>query len=167
MPDLLTHTIVAYVAAARLRRRDLTLVILGTVLPDALSVVPGLVLDWAADVAGFEVADPILNAPSVFHAPIPFALFVWLLALFRPPTQRWRFLVVLSLGGWLHIGLDFLQFHLSGPSYHPLYPFSSWAWEAAWIGTEDSLVALPLLVPVGIAIWSWRRRREEGSSQGV
>lgn len=158
MPDLLTHAIVASVAAARMRRRLLTLVVLGTVLPDALSVLPRLAIEWTARIAGFEAPDRVLGAFAVFHIPLPLALFFWLVAFSRPPGQRLSFLVAMTFGGWLHLGLDFLQFHLSGPSYHPLYPFSSWAWEAGWIGTEDSLLALPLLVPVGIGVWSWRRR---------
>ncbi len=159
MPDLVTHSVAAYGAGARAERSTVTYLFLGTVLPDAASVVPALATERIAALAGLEAPAWVLDGFGLFHAPIPFALLAWLLALFWPHSKRVAWFVFVWLGGWLHIGLDFLQFHLAGPSYRPAYPFSRWAWEAGWIGTEASLGALPFLIPLGLGIWLWRRRQ--------
>ena len=61
-------------------------------------------------------------------------------------------------GGLLHMALDVLQRHL-GVGYLLFYPFSTWDWEAAVIGSEDTVRALPVVLPLTTAAswWRWGR----------
>lgn len=158
MPDLVTHSLVGYLAGFRLRsRRMLLWLVAGSILPDAASVSVLFAGRLGHRLLGDVVPAWIWNGSYAFHMPIPFALLCWFLVLWVPERQRPTLLPPLLLGGWLHLGLDYLQLHVGPDPYHPFYPATSWGWEAGWFWTETSLYAVPVLAVGACGVWLWRR----------
>lgn len=149
MPDPLSHVCIAYLVgrAARLRRWVVVFVV-GTFLPDFLTAAPSVLFGgyWY-----FAAA----------HTPV--GALVWgyaLCLLFREGERRSAFACLVA-GGWLAIGLDALQDHISG-GYMLLFPFSWHEFELHLIDPEGSLAWLPFLLggiaALELVLWLCRRR---------
>lgn len=148
----------AYLAYARAPSTRLSLwFVAGTVLPDAASRLPAQVLHLLADVTAVVVPDPVYLGFDVLHTPFPYLLLCWALALLAPRPSRLPLLLCLLGGGLLHIAVDVLQRHV-GSAYRLGYPFTAASWEAGLFWTEDSLYAIPVLVPLSLLAWRWRVR---------
>jgi hypothetical protein len=154
--DLVTHTCVAYLAKAIPNRPHIATFVLGTCLPDLLGRVPSMgltVLRWALP----AIPEWTIYVWVPFHMPIGVALSSFLLAFaFPAPVRRVASLNLLG-GGLLHLAVDLLQHHF-GVGYLLLFPFSWWDFELGWIGSEDTVKLVPVLVPLTLAVWAWRRR---------
>jgi hypothetical protein len=68
----------------------------------------------------------------------------------------------------LHLAVDVLQRHL-GVGYLLFYPFSTWDWEAGIIGSEDTVRALPIVLPVTLLVawWRWGRGRPPATDEAA
>lgn len=166
MADLISHSLLAYAVAARAPTPRASLwFVAGTVLPDAISRLPALALHGVADLASIDVPDPLFLGFDVLHTPVPYLLLCWLLALLAPAASRFLLFRCLALGGALHIAVDVLQRHLGG-SYRLGYPFTLRSWEAGVFWTEDSIYAIPVLVPLALAVGVWRRRTGRSTPPG-
>ena len=148
MPDPLSHVCLAYLVGRGMRLREgLAVFLVGTLLPDLLASGP------AAVVGGYWFWAPA-------HTPV--GVLVWGYAgslLFRREDRRWAFLWLAS-GGWLALGLDALQDHISG-GYMLLFPFYWGEYELHLIHPEASLSWLPYLLGAValVELWAWLRRR--------
>ena len=98
---------------------------------------------------------------NIGHTPVGLAGCAIVVAAVIPehwasPPGRWRVAWLLGSGGAIHLLADVLQSHLE-PGYYVFYPFSATPWELGWIGSEASLVAMPVLLMV--AWWALRGTR--------
>jgi hypothetical protein len=160
MADLVTHGCVAVLWACLPRRTPpgeahVAPFVLGTCLPDLASRVPAA----AATVARWRwpaIPEEAIHVFAPLHMPVGIVL-VALLASYafreevRPAIAR-----ALVGGGLLHLAVDLTQRHL-GVGYLLLYPFSTWDVELGWIGSEDTVLAVPVLLP--LTVWAARARR--------
>ena len=147
MPDLVTHSTVAWLLARRWRRAGpLVLVLLGAQLPDLLTRVPGIFLDKAS----LRWFDPL-------HSPVGVLLVSLLVAqLFRVDLRRQAF-ACFFFGGATHLLLDAFQFNLCG-SYHWLFPWSTWNGQIGILPIEAAVATIPLQLLAVWLLWIGRRR---------
>lgn len=158
MADLITHTCVAILIKAAMRRPLHTgIFVAGTCTPDVLGRVPPMgltVLRWSVP----AIPEWAIYMFGPLHMPVGILLSAYALSfLFAPPLRGAAFRNLLG-GGILHIAVDLVQRHL-GVGYMLLFPFSTWDFEFGWIGSEDTVYAAPFLVPITILVWRWRRSR--------
>lgn len=159
MADLVTHLAAVLLPAAVLPdRRWAVPLAMGAVLPDLLSRVPSLAL---------EFVDRFLAVPEVvfwpwgaMHEPIGVGLAVAVLAgRFATDQRRWVAGALLA-GAASHVLLDVMQDH-HGQGYFLLAPFSVRRFELGWVGAQDTVhVALPLGIAAALA---WMARWRLGS----
>ena len=149
MPELVTHTSVAWLIARatknRIRRLDPLIFIMGACLPDWLShafVVWGVTFDYL----------------SLLHEPIPLFLASVLIASFAKPGVRSNFFANLYLGAASHYLLDLCQKH-AFPSCRPLFPFSDYAVQLPLYSIEGSIYVMPFLVLAVLVVFLFDRRR--------
>ncbi len=161
MADLVTHTCLAYLCKAlrpRVAQRPahIATFILGTCVPDLLGRVPSMgltVLRWGVP----AIPEWAIYVWVPFHMPVGVALSSFILSfLFPEALRRVAFLNLLG-GGLLHLGVDLLQRHF-GIGYLLFFPFSLWDFELGWIGSEDTVRIVPLLVPLTAAVAWWRQK---------
>ena len=138
---------------------EVALFVAGVCLPDLLSRVPSMAITWIRWKVP-EVPEWAIYPWGPLHMPVGIVL-TGVLAGFAFP-ERERSLVVRALvgGGMLHMAVDVLQRHL-GVGYLLFYPFSTWDWEAGLIGSEDTVRAVPIVLPATVlAAWlRWGRGR--------
>ncbi len=171
MADLITHTCTAVlwkaaVGPGRDGRTHLPTFLAGVCAPDLLSRVPSSALTFLRwKLPGIPEWSIYVWGP--LHMPVGIVAGSFLLAYLFPQAQRPAALRALVGGGLLHLGVDLLQRHL-GVGYLLFYPFSTWDWEAAVIGSEDTVRALPLVLPLTLAAaWArWGRSRPPPAGTG-
>ncbi|MEN9786074.1 MAG: hypothetical protein RLZZ299_1338 [Pseudomonadota bacterium] len=171
MADLVTHGCVAVLwtclprPPGRGEPRVATFV-LGACLPDLTSRVPAA----AATVARWRwpaIPEEAIHVFGPLHMPVGIVLASLLAAYAfgeheRPATAR-----ALAAGGLLHLAVDLMQRHL-GVGYLLLYPFSTWDAELGWIGSEDTVLAVPVLLPLTLcAAWARRRAARRAAARGA
>lgn len=162
MADLVTHMCTALLPGAILGGRWVGPVLLGTVLPDLASRVPGLALEQLHQRGIVEVPDAAMFAWGVLHVPSGLVLLCLISAYAFVEEHRRFVLGGLLVGCVLHLGLDVLQDH-HGQGYMLLAPVSLERYELGWIGSEATVTwALPLAAITAVA-WGirllWERRR--------
>jgi hypothetical protein len=155
VPDVVTHAAVGFLLKAGTGGGRVPVFLLGSLLPDLLSYVPGAAIAW------FSQHVWHLPAWSVyfwypFHLPVGVLATSLAVAYLFPEAGRGRVFLELAAAGLLHLLLDLLQFHL-GPGYLLLFPFSDKDFEFGLIGSESTVpFALPLAF---LAALAWRIRR--------
>lgn len=164
MADLVTHVATALLWKAATRRPAATLVI-GVALPDLAGRVPTMLLSPLA-LAGWPIPDALVYGFNAIHTPFGILALTLLLSLCFREDQRKEAWANLAGGGALHMGVDLLQHHV-GVGYPLLLPFSGWHWEAGLIGTEATVKVAPVLGPLSLALWLWRRPRAAQPEQGT
>ena len=169
MADLITHSCVALLwkaattpavkADARWRiPPTVATFVLGTCLPDLIGRVPSMglmTLRWSVP----QIPEWSVYVWSPFHMPLGILLCSGLVAQLFAPGMRRKAAVQLAGGGILHMAVDVLQTHL-GIGYLLLFPFSMWDFELGWIGSEDTVLIVPVLLPLTLlACWArWRSK---------
>jgi hypothetical protein len=159
--DLITHGCVALLAKAPTARAHVAAFVAGTFLPDLFGRVPS----WALSRIGRTVTpvDPtLIYWWDVLHLPSGMVALAFTLAQLFPAALRRAVFWNLLGGMFLHLAVDLLQSHLSS-GYLLLWPFSTTGFELRWMGSEDSIFIVPLLVPVTWAVWRWTRPPRTGS----
>lgn len=157
MADLFTHASIAVLA--RLTQSRPTWVatfVAGTCLPD-IARVPTMVLTrarWSFP----AIPEPLCYVWAPMHLPVGIGLVSFVVSLlFREAERRTAFRHLLG-GGLLHLLVDLFQSHF-GMGYLLFFPFSEWDFEFGLIGSEDTVLLVPFLVPTTalLAAWRWRR----------
>ena len=87
------------------------------------------------------------------HQPVGLVVLAYLLCMFVPELIRLAVFWNLLGGMVLHMALDLLQNH-HGVGYMLVFPFSTWGFEFACIGSEATVWVAPFL-----AFLAWRYRR--------
>ena len=131
MPDLFTHTAVAYfIVRANALEKYRALFYIGTVLPDVLS-------------RPFYILFPhTFRITTAIHTPVFIYLFCLLLAqLFK--DNKTAFIALIG-GSALHFILDVFQRHIIG-GYYWFFPFSWKSFEIGMFWPEDALWSVPFL----------------------
>jgi hypothetical protein len=152
--DLITHACVAVLAKAATRPKHVAIFVAGTCLPDLLGRVPAMgltVARWSLP----AIPEWSIYVWTPFHMPVGVVLSSFAGAFaFAPALRRAAFWNLLG-GGMLHMAVDLVQRHF-GVGYLLLFPFSTWDFELGWIGSEDTVLIVPFLLP--LTLWIARRR---------
>jgi hypothetical protein len=150
----MTHMASAYlVKRAVSPGKNMLAFVAGATLPDLVSYLPLFVVGAGASLQRAGLLDlhrlpswfedlPYFFAP--FHGIVPFFLLCWILALGFPAEQRKGIFVNLASGAALHFLMDLLQVSYNRVGYL-FFPLSRDSVSLGWIGTESSLVVVPLL----------------------
>lgn len=148
MPDLLTHSAAAHLAARRwFPRPAAILFVVGTMLPDVLS-------------RPFYILFPILHWWVMpLHTPVGMAIVCWIITGWFKPEDRKTVFIALFAGAIFHFLLDAPQQHIAA-GYFWLFPFSwtTYEWGLWW--SEDTVQIVPwviLLVAI-VEIILYRRK---------
>lgn len=138
---------------------EVALFVAGVCLPDLLSRVPSMAITWIRWKVP-EVPEWAIYPWGPLHMPVGIVLTGVLAGFAFPEQARGRVVRALVGGGMLHMAVDVLQRHL-GVGYLLFYPFSTWDWEAGLIGSEDTVWAVPVVLPATVlAAWlRWGRGR--------
>ena len=155
MPDMITHTAVAYLVARRWFPRPQTIVfIVGTILPDLLT-------------RGVAIVLPASGYWSVpMHTPLGIVVTSWVAAGFFTREHRRDVFIWLVAGAALHCLLDAPQRNLN-IGYFWIFPFWTRLYDGGWYWPEDSLYVMPFLVIAVVALeigLRVRRRAKSGES---
>lgn len=165
MADMLTHALTNLLVGrwTKLDPAPLGWFLSGAFLPDFVSRAPTILLS--------KLVGPVLPAGdyglvafafSSLHTPWGFGLVAAAICLALPdrflrPLPRFGAWRLLMLGALLHIALDTLQIQYSMPPIL-FFPFTLWGLDVGFLGTEDSMLSWPVLVPLA-AFVEWRRRQ--------
>lgn len=164
MADLITHTCVAVlykVARGRpLPQAGVPTFLAGTFFPDILGRVPAMLISRARwDFP--QIPEPLCYVWTPLHLPMGMLVAAYLLAFAFAPDQRVHAFRNLLGGALLHLAVDLLQSHM-GVGYLIFFPFSRWDFEFGWIGSETTVLIVPLLLPLTLLL-SWVRWRKATS----
>ncbi len=156
MPDLLTHAAVGSMLGVAARRRVLVWLVVGSVLPDVISRLPGLAMALASRTTGLPVSYELLQAVGLGHVPLAVLAVCLIIALLLPAPVRSAAFLGLTSGALVHLALDTAQAHLVG-GYMLLYPFSTRLFELGLMDAEASLDLLPWTMALAAAALGLRR----------
>lgn len=131
MPELVTHTIFAYL----IRKRKWTphfiiIFLIGAMLPDLVSR-PFIIL-----FGEFQYFF------SIFHTPIALVLISYLISLFFSDDIKRKVFFILLLGVFTHLFLDLFQISVETGGYGWFFPFSKFDFQIGIFWAEDSLLVL-------------------------
>ncbi len=140
------------------RRLPLGPLVVGSMLPDLLARAAPLALQRLA-ARGVPVPPGLPAAFMPLHLPYGMVLCAYLLAQLAPARDRPRAFIAWGLGMGLHLLLDLLQDH-QGVGFALLFPWSWKGYELPLYGSEASVMALPVLLPLAAlaARSRWRGR---------
>ncbi len=116
MPDWITHLGGGYLLYRPISRKDIRVLLLGTILPDVFSRVPALLDDV------FHLPLPQYYQFGALHTPFMLLLLAAFIALFS--TDFFRCLGLILGGGIFHILLDMTQTKFAGFGQLLFYPLS-------------------------------------------
>lgn len=156
MPDPLFHLSTALLPKALFGPKHTGAFVLGTLLPDLGSRLPGLALERVVAL-GVPIPQFAFTPWGVLHVPLGAALGAFVLAYAFHETERRAALAWLVAGVALHLGLDTLQFHHSG-GYALLYPFSPRLFQIGVMGSESTVPWSAPLALVSVLAWGVRVR---------
>ena len=159
MADLITHSCAAILWKVASKGERVPTFVAGTCLPDFLGRVPAMGLTelrWKLP----WIPEFLVYLRPPFHMPTGILVGSMMVALLFPEGQRSASFRALLGGGMLHLAVDLFQRHF-GVGYLLFFPFSLWDFELGWIGSEDTVRIVPVLLPltVGLAWWRWGARR--------
>lgn len=167
MADLITHGCVAVLWKAATGGPRVPLFVAGTCLPDLLGRVPSMALTearWRLPL----IPEWLVYVWAPLHMPVGILVGGYLASFWLPEDGRGAAFRTLVGGGLLHLAVDLLQRHF-GVGYLLLFPFSLWDYELGWIGSEDTVRIVPVLLPLTVlAGWArWGRRRPGAGGRGL
>ena len=139
MPDLLTHSLAAYLAGSRVKSiRCVELFLVGTILPDVLTRLPAIV--WGG----------LYWFTLPLHTPLVLILVCSLLSLMFPWQIRRTVWILLISGATFHMFLDVLQKSVPGwTGYYWSFPVF---WKGSLVGLFYSEYSL-FVIPVLLGLW--------------
>ncbi len=156
MPDPLFHLSTALLPGALFGPRHTGAFVLGTLLPDLGSRLPGLALERVVAL-GVPIPEFVFTPWSVLHVPLGAGLGAVVLAYVFHETERRAAATWLIAGVALHLGLDTLQFHHNG-GYPLLYPCSMELYQIGIFGSEATVPWSAPVALVSVIAWAVRVR---------
>lgn len=135
MPDLLTHTLVI-TPFKKLLRKNFTLVLMGMVLPDIVSRIPGIILPNRSFISWMQAA---------LHSPIALLLACLFFSFFFSQKIRKKAFLALSAGTFIHLFMDLFQKTFI-VGYFWFFPFSFKSFWVPVFWPNDSIYFVPFLV---------------------
>lgn len=140
MPDLITHTIVAYLVRNRnIKIHNLIIYLLGAMLPD-LATRPFMI-----------IFPPLRHFFHAFHTPIALAIIIIVISYFFEESKQRLVIFLLSLGTLTHLFLDAMQQGVADRGYGWLFPFSYIDFRFGLFWPEDSISVLPFIILIFLA----------------
>jgi membrane-bound metal-dependent hydrolase YbcI (DUF457 family) len=139
MPDLLTHTLIAYPLKYRYKKY-ISIILLGTVLPDVIGRIPGVIFPYRSFINWLQLG---------LHTPVALLLVSFLLSLFFPEKIRKNIFFYLIFGVGLHLFLDLFQKTLT-VGYLWLFPFSFSSFNIPLIWPNDTIYLIPIFIVVNL-----------------
>lgn len=170
MPELITHSLVGYVVAKSFRKsRFVVIVLIGAVLPDVLTRVPYMVLGYVGD--SFASYNDFFHS---LHSPFPLLLVCLIISYLFAEEIRVKVFFGLLVGAGTHLFLDMMQRTIIGLGYQKLpiaeyswlFPFSWHSFQIGLFWPEDSLYAVPVLVPCVLLIFFLSADMKKEAKQG-
>lgn len=150
MPDLLTHTLFVYPLKNKYRR-GISIILLGAVLPDLFSRIPGIIIP----------NQTLINwAQQALHTPVALIFLCLLLSFFFPEKIRKSIFLFLALGVFSHLFLDLFQKTLTY-GYFWFFPFSFISFNIPLFWPNDSVFLIPLFVILNIFCFTLLRNSNE------
>lgn len=150
MPDLITHSVAAYMIRNRKIEIDfLVIYLLGAILPDIVT-------------RPFMIIFPqVSNFFHAFHTPTALILIVLLLSLFFESEIRPKVFKLLALGTLTHLFLDLFQNGVGDRGYSWFFPFSYYDFRIGLFWPEDSISILPLVISIFIVDYFVSRKSQK------
>jgi len=137
MPDLITHTVAAYIIRKRsISTPDLLLYLFGAMLPD-LATRPFMIM-----------FPPTRYFFHTFHTPVAMMLIIYLISQLFEDSIKYRVMKLLSFGVLTHFFLDFFQASVGARGYSWFFPFTYWDLNFGLFWPEDSISVLPIVLGV-------------------
>jgi hypothetical protein len=137
MPELITHTVAAYIIRKRsIPTSDLLIYLFGAMLPDLLTR-PFMIL-----------YPPIRYFINMLHTPFALALVIYLISQYFEDSIKTRVMKLLALGTFTHLFLDLFQNSVQYRGYSWLFPFTFWDFRIGLFWPEDSVAYLPVTLAV-------------------
>lgn len=137
MPELVTHTVAAYLIRKRnIPTADLLIYLFGAMLPDLLTR-PFMIL-----------YPPIRYFVNVLHTPVALVLVIYLIAQYFEDSIRNKVMKLLALGTFTHLFLDLFQNSIQYRGYSWFFPFTFWDFRIGLFWPEDSVSYLPITLAV-------------------
>ena len=115
---------------------------------------------------GVTAPDRLVEGIAVLHLPLGFVPVTLAFALLFEERARAAVWMNLLGGCFLHLALDLTQHHV-GKGYMLLFPLTDWDFELGWIGSEATVPYAPILLPISLLLWAWRRPRAEAKGDGA
>lgn len=155
MADILTHVLMAYIAAKLLSVRYdwittpyLTAAMLGGIIPD----INKLELVIPADT--IEAAIGLPFSWDGLHRLGGVAVSIGIVGYLVPRTYRQRLLAMLALGAGLHLVADAFAGSGVGPSYDLLWPLTAWEPIVPQLYLSSDMRVAPLFVVLAALTWA-------------
>ena len=151
MPDLITHSCVAYGLSVLCRNRWHSPVVVGALMPDVLSRVPSMVL---SHLRTLEPAIPLwaIDMWGPLHLPVGMCISSAILASLWAKGLWWRIFWLSLMGQASHLIIDLGQDHVTG-GYALGFPIWNTPVELGWYGTEASVWLAPILLLAVVTHW--------------
>lgn len=137
MPDLITHTVAAYMIRSRkIKVHNLIIYLIGAMLPD-LATRPFMIL-----------VPKTQHFFQAFHTPVALALIIYGIVQFFDKKIRLTVARMLSYGTLTHLFLDMFQDSVADRGYGWFFPFSYLDFRIGLFWPEDSVAIVPILLLV-------------------
>lgn len=137
MPDLVTHTVAAYIIRKRsISTNDLLVYLFGAMLPDLVTR-PFMI-----------IYPPIRYFFHTFHTPVALLLIIYLISQFFEDNIKYKIMKLLSFGVISHLILDLFQNSVSYRGYSWFFPITYWDFNIGLFWPEDSVNFLPITILV-------------------
>lgn len=148
MPDLLTHTLAVYPLRYKYKR-FISIILLGTVLPDVIGRIPGILFPYRSFINWLQLS---------LHTPIALLIVSFLLSLFFPEKIRKNIFIYLIIGVSLHLFLDLFQKTLT-IGYLWFFPFSFLSFSIPLIWPNDTIYLIPVFLVIDLLLLLFKQRR--------
>ena len=154
MPDLITHSCVAYGLSVLCQNRWHSPVVVGALMPDILSRVPAMIFSF---VRSHEPELPmwLIDMWGPLHLPAGMVISSLMLSMLWTDSLRMRIFGLSLLGQFSHLLIDMGQHHVAG-GYALGFPIWNTPFELGIYGTESSVWIAPILL-----LWAYRHWRSE------
>lgn len=146
MPDWVTHIGIGYLFSRRICREDLSLALIGSILPDVISRIEVILFDF---LHLFIFKDFSFRC---FHTPFMLACLCMAVALLNiRPARTFTILFVFSL---LHLFLDIIQVSVPGAGVLLFFPFSYKDYSLNLFNPKDPGYLVFFVFFLSILLWS-------------
>jgi hypothetical protein len=136
MPDLFFHLSSVAYKPKKIERWVITTIILGTLIPDIIGRIPGIVSIF------FNIKELRWVVP--LHTPIVLILFNAIICFLFKENIRKRLFYNLNFGSFFHLFLDILQEQFYQSDYYLFYPLSLYAPKIDLFYYNDTVYLFPI-----------------------